>query len=83
LKDIAEVEVLDEQCIVAVVGRNLMTDSRVGARIFDALREIPMKMLSLGRSGLNLSVVVDDADADRAIARIHHALFEMPVKVTT
>lgn len=83
LKDIAEVEVLDEQCIVAVVGRNLMTDSRVGARIFDALREIPMKMLSLGRSGLNLSVVVDDADADRAIARIHHALFEMPVKVAT
>jgi aspartate kinase len=83
LKDIAEVEVLDEQCIVAVVGRNLMSDSVVGARIFDALREIPMKMLSLGRSGLNLSVVVDDADADRAIERIHHALFEAPVQVAT
>jgi aspartokinase len=42
-----------------------------------------MKMLSLGRSGLNLSVVVDDRDADLAVQRIHHALFEAPVQVTS
>jgi aspartokinase len=36
-------------------------------------------MVSLGRSGLNLSVVVDDADADRAVQSIHHALFEAAV----
>jgi aspartate kinase len=83
LRDVADVEILDEQCIVAVVGRNLMSDSLVGARIFEALRAIPMKMLSLGRSGLNLSVVVDDRDADLAVQRIHHALFEAPVQVTS
>jgi aspartate kinase len=81
LAGFAAVEVLDEQCIIAVVGRNLMADSIVGARVFEALRGIPTKMISLGRSGLNLSIVVDDRDSDRAIQQIHAALFEQPVGV--
>jgi aspartate kinase len=76
LRDVAEVEVLDEQCIVAVVGRKLLADTTVASRIFDALRGMPVKMLSLGRSGLNLSIVIDDRDSERAIQQIHAALFE-------
>ena len=76
LAPVADVEVLDNQAIVAVVGRNLMRDAEVGARIFEALRGVPMSMFSLGTSGLNLSIVVGDADADRAIKAVHHALFE-------
>ncbi len=80
LRTIAEnVEMYDAQCIVAVVGQNLMSDSRVGARVLDALQGIPVKMISLGRSGLNLSIVVDDANADQAVKAIHHALFEATV----
>jgi len=81
LEEFAEVEVIDEQSIVAIVGRNLLNDSLVGAHIFEALRGIPTKMISLGRSGLNLSIVIDDRDSDRAIQRIHAALFEQPVGV--
>jgi aspartate kinase len=81
LLDMARVEIVDGQCIIAIVGRNLLTDSRVGIRVFEALRDIPMQMLSLGRSGLNLSIVVDDGASDRAIQRIHHALFEQAVAV--
>ncbi len=76
LKPVADVSVLENQCIVAVVGRNLMRDSGVGARIFDAMKGIPMSMFSLGTSGLNLSIVVDDIDADGAVKAIHAALFE-------
>src|SRR5438128_551474 len=36
LKPVADVEVRKNQCIVAIVGRNLMRDSIVGARIFEA-----------------------------------------------
>lgn len=75
------VELIDGQCILAVVGQNLMLDSSVGARVLEALRGMPVKMISLGRSGLNLSIVVDDANADRAVQSIHHALFEAPVAV--
>ncbi|HSP13735.1 MAG TPA: lysine-sensitive aspartokinase 3 [Thermoanaerobaculia bacterium] len=79
LKPVAEVAVLDNQCIVAVVGRNLMKDATVGARIFEAMNGIPMSMFSLGTSGLNLSIVADDSDADRAVKSIHRALFEEEV----
>jgi len=79
LKDVAAVEIIDEQSIIAIVGRNLLADSLVGARIFEAMHGIPVKMMSLGRSGLNLSIVVDDESSDRAIRQIHAALFEAPV----
>ena len=81
LSKIAEVEMIDNQCIVAVVGENLLADARTGARVLEALQGIPVKMVSLGRSGLNLSIVVDDRDADRAVQSIHNALFEAPVSV--
>jgi len=83
LKPVADVQVLESKCIVAIVGRNLMRDSIVGARIFEAMRGIPMAMFSLGTSGLNLSIVVDEADADRSVRAIHAALFEAPVGVTS
>jgi aspartate kinase len=81
LADVAEVRIDRAQSIIAVVGRNLMGESMVGPAIFDALAGVPLTMFSLGRSGLNLSIVVEDRDADRAIKSIHHALFEAPVGV--
>ena len=33
-----DVELHDDQCIIAVVGQNLMSDSRVGARVLEALQ---------------------------------------------
>ena len=76
LKPVADVAVVDNQTIVAVVGRNLMKDSGVGARIFESLRGVPLSMFSLGTSGLNLSIVLDENDADRAVKAIHRTLFE-------
>jgi aspartate kinase len=81
LAPVADTAVLENRCIVAVVGRNLMRDATVGARIFEAMRGIPMSMFSLGTSGLNLSIVVDETDGDRAVRAIHAALFEAPVGV--
>jgi aspartate kinase len=82
LQAIAEnVELTDGHCIIAIVGQSLMSDSRVGARVLEALHGMPVKMISLGRSGLNLSIVVDDTHADHAVKTIHHALFEAPVAV--
>jgi aspartate kinase len=76
-----EVAVRDDQCIIAIVGRNLMNDSAVGARVFEAMRGVPMSMFSLGTSGLNLSIVCDERHADLAVRAIHAALFEAPVGV--
>ncbi len=82
LAPVADVQVRENQCIVAIVGRNLMRDSIVGARVFEAMRGIPTSMFSLGTSGINLSIVVDESDGDRSVRAIHTALFEAPVEVT-
>ena len=74
-----EVSVVDDQCIIAIVGRNLMRDSMVGARVFEAMRGVPMSMFSLGTSGLNLSIVCDEKRADEAVRAVHAALFEAAV----
>ncbi|HEX8171797.1 MAG TPA: aspartate kinase [Thermoanaerobaculia bacterium] len=74
-----DVETSDGLSIIAVVGQNLMSDARVGARVLESLQGIPVKMVSLGRAGLNLSLVVDDANAERAVESIHRALFEVAV----
>ena len=76
-----EVSVVDDQCIIAIVGRNLMRDSMVGARVFEAMRGVPMSMFSLGTSGLNLSIVCDEKRADEAVRAVHAALFEAAVGV--
>jgi aspartate kinase len=76
-----DVAVRDDQCIIAIVGRNLMMDSMVGARVFEAMRGTPMSMFSLGTSGLNLSIVCDESHADDAVRAVHAALFEAAVGV--
>lgn len=76
-----EVDLIDNQCIVAIVGQHVMSDASVGARVLESLQNMPIKMISLGRSGLNLSIVVDDARADEAVKAIHATLFEEPVAV--
>jgi len=81
LGELANVELYDGLCIIAVVGKNVMSDARVGARVLEALGGMPVKMMSLGRSGLNLSIVVDDANADAAVKAVHQALFETQVAV--
>lgn len=81
LAPVADVRVIENQSIVAVVGRQLMKDSMTAARIFESLRGIHVSMFSLGTSGLNLSIVVDNADADRAVRAVHTALFETPSAV--
>jgi hypothetical protein len=35
-------------------------------------------MLSLGTSGLNLSIVLEQAAAEHAVRSVHQALFERP-----
>ena len=80
LQKLADVDLYDAQCIIAVVGQNVMSDARVGARVLEALGGMPVKMMSLGRSGLNLSIVVDDANADAAVKAVHQALFETAVR---
>jgi aspartate kinase len=70
------VRVEDGMAIVCMVGEGLLRRGGVAARAFEALREVNTRMISLGASEINLSLVVDAADADMAVRSLHRAFFE-------
>ena len=52
---------MEGQAIVCLVGDNIRSHARRGARVFNAL-DVNMRMISQGASLLNLSFVVSEAD---------------------
>ncbi len=67
LESFAEVEVEDHQSIVCLVGRDLWKNGAFMVSVFTALQEIPLRLITMGSSDINLSLVVPQNELERAI----------------
>ncbi len=76
LATLGEVKLLREMAIVSVVGRGFTRHPGLAARIFQALHEVNVVMISFGASDVNLSFVVAEAEAERAVRLLHREFFE-------
>ncbi|HXC16014.1 MAG TPA: lysine-sensitive aspartokinase 3 [Holophagaceae bacterium] len=76
LSAFAVVKASEERAILAVVGERLKRTPGICARIFSALRDVNVEMISMGANEINLSLAVRREDADEAMRRLHHALIE-------
>ena len=76
LATLGEVKVLQEMAIVSVVGRGFIRRPGLAARIFQALRQVNVVMISFGASDVNLSFVVAEAEAEKAVRLLHREFFE-------
>ncbi len=76
LSAFAEVSVLRDLAVVSVVGRRLRTTAGVAARVFAALGDVNVVLISQGASETNLTFVVEAPDAPEALRRLHRELFE-------
>ena len=75
LEEIAQVEVAGERALVCLVGQDLKYKAGIAARIFRAVEEINILMISQGASRRNVSFVVEEGDADEAVRRLHREFF--------
>lgn len=75
LQPFAEVSFESGQAIVCVVGDNLRHTPRVAARVFTALGDLNVRMISQGASRLNVSFVVAERDAIQAVKLLHREFF--------
>jgi aspartate kinase len=75
LSRIAEVSVLGGQAIICLVGDAIRETPGVSARVFSALRDTNVRMISQGASLLNLSLVVDEGDLERSVRALHVEFF--------
>ena len=75
LKEIASVEVEENQTIICVVGHISKESAGYGYKILEALKEIPLRMVSYGGSANNISVLVKDAFKIKALQALNKGLF--------
>ncbi len=75
LEKLAFVKYSGRKAIVCVVGENLRDTPGVAAQIFEAVRDINVRMISQGASEINLTFVVDEGDVPEAVRRLHAKFF--------
>jgi aspartate kinase len=76
LSTFATVEASEGRAIVAIVGDRLKHTPGLGARVFAALGDINVEMISMGANEINLSVVVQHQHRTEALRRLHRVLIE-------
>jgi aspartate kinase len=62
--------------VVSLVGAGLETDRSVTTRIFNAIRDVDLKLIVHGSSPLAVSIVVAEADVEQVVAKLHREFFE-------
>jgi aspartate kinase len=75
LSEIGTVGVEAEKSIVCLVGQDLWKDTVFLARVFKALGTTPVRMISLGASDINLSLVVPVENTEASVRGLHAEFF--------
>jgi aspartate kinase len=75
LKDIAQVEVDENQTIISIVGRLPKDKAGYGYKVLEALKDIPLRMVSYGGSAYNISVLVSGDYKKEALQALNKGLF--------
>ena len=64
------------QTIICIVGNKIASTPNILTKIFDALNEIPVRMVSFGGSQHNVSVLVPEEFKQKALIQLHKDLFD-------
>ncbi len=79
LKRYGQIEVDRDQTIVCIVGSFTVHRSGYASRIFAALKDIPIRMISFGGSKYNVSILVNSAYKKDALVALNEGLFPVAV----
>ncbi|MCU0359791.1 MAG: aspartate kinase [Bacteroidia bacterium] len=75
INEIAHVEVDENQTIICVVGQLPKNKSGLGFKVLEALKDIPLRMVSYGGSSNNISVLVGSEYKTTALKALNRGLF--------
>ncbi|NTW68702.1 MAG: lysine-sensitive aspartokinase 3 [Chlorobiaceae bacterium] len=78
LKNFGEVDIEHNVATVSVVGDNLRMARGVAGRIFSALKDVNLRMISQGASEINVGFVVQEAEVVTAVRNLHREFFSGP-----
>ena len=75
LSEFAEVSCEPDMAIICAVGEGLKHEPQLVARVFAALGDVPVRLLSQAASRRNITFVIPEADVPRALGRLHAHFF--------
>lgn len=77
LEKIAFVNLLQHRSIISLIG-NVQYSSLILEKAFQVLRtnQVNVQMISQGASKVNISLIVNDSEAEICVKALHHAFFE-------
>lgn len=75
LKEIAQVEIDEDQTIICIVGELPRDKSGYGFKVLEALKDIPLRMVSYGGSSHNISVLMNSGFKKTALQALNKGLF--------
>jgi aspartate kinase len=75
LSRIGEVSIEREKAIICVVGDNLKFTPGLAGRLFSAISDANINMISQGASEINLTFVTDESEVASVVERLHEAFF--------
>jgi len=78
LEKLADVKYSGRNAIVCLVGEAIRDTAGVAAKVFTALGDINVRMISQGASEINITFVIDEGDVPAAVRRLHSAFFADP-----
>jgi len=76
LRGFGTVEVDENQTIVCLVGNLIQADHGSARLVFNALQDIPLRMISYGGSPNNISILISTTDKARALRVLNEGLFQ-------
>ena len=77
LNNIASVEVEKNQTIVSIVGNEIAKTDSILKKLFNAIDEIPITMVSYGGSAHNISLLIPSAHKVKTLQLINKGLFNL------
>ena len=75
LGKLADVKYQGRKAIVCLVGENIRSTPGIAAKVFSAIPDVTVHMISQGASEINISFVIDEADVPEAVSQLHKAFF--------
>ncbi len=75
LSEIGTVGVEEEKSIICLVGPDLWKDTVFLSRVFTSMHDVPVRMISLGASDINLSLVVPEPATEESVRSLHAEFF--------
>ena len=77
LNGFGAVTIDQDQSIICMVGNDVAEEKGIIKKIFDALADIPIRMISYGGSRYNVSVLVESKHKNLALQALNNGLFEL------